>query len=155
MPGSFFQAGVTFVLSTGVTAFFLLFKGSIDVEALAVCYCVVCPHELHTYFQKDTFPALYLRSYYILWSVCLRYMPWFPALSDTIPHRVPHTYRSTVFRLLVHKPDLARRPLVLQPVVRGLQQAIAAKNLWEHRQAFQCCSARRSIWTSGFLLRNL
>lgn len=155
MPGSFFQAGVTFVLSTGVTAFFLLFKWSIDVEAQAVCYCVVCPHELHTYFPNNTFPDLYLRSYCILWSFCLRYMPRFPALSDNIPHRVPHTYRSTVFRLLVHKPDLARRPLVLQPVVRGLQQAIAAKNLWEHRQAFQCCKARRSIWTSGFLLRNL
>lgn len=72
-------------------------------------------------------------------------MPRFPSLSDNIPHRVPHTYRSAVLRLLVHKPDLARRPLVLQPVVRGLQQAIAAKNLWEHRQAFQCWTARRSV----------
>lgn len=88
---------------------------------------------VRTCFQRYAFLTLYLRSYDIY---ALGTRPSFPHYQTVLPRPpVLPTYRSTVFRLVFHKPNLARRPLVLQPVVCGLQQAIASKNLGEHRES--------------------
>lgn len=102
------------------------------------------------YFQKETSPTLDLTSQET--AVHGTTAPADSLLSQTTP-RVGFTYRSAncVFRFVLHKTDLAGCPLILQPVVCGLEQAIAAKNLREWRKASQCCIPLGSRFIQGAL----
>lgn len=77
----------------------------------SACFCVNGPYEPVAYFQNNTFLTLYLMSY----ETCVlpRSTPArLPAFSaQTL--RVVFTYGSAVFRLVFHKTNLARRPLIL------------------------------------------